>query len=783
MNYTASLPRRIISIILNFLSNLFKCIWIFFPSIIFLILAFLCFWTLGQGKDLIVAFAENRKAKILFFIAIAFWTYTTWYSSRIIAYIVARKQGQPTAFKINPSETKAQSLTENNKFCLPEKWLKLFPRLIGFSCLLIIELAVFQLKVYYAPAISYTTALIAFIVILIAYLLLNNKIDDLFNKHCKISNKLFYFLLILFFAGIIILLVFNTLSLIPFIAVLIVLHLLFIFYIHLRRLQTTDETQAGKGYPAFIQKINCKLLSRIHIPLNEFGYFTWFNIISLIGIAVYFTTIISEPFSWLIGPFPFVLLAFGVLLGIGNIVTAVSIQANVNFHLIIFLLALLIPGKETHYVRTTSVQSKQNIFQQRQDVTEYYLRWMNDSTRIASIKKDSAYNMYFVMANGGASRSGYWTASVLGILNDTTHGDFSKHLFCLSGASGGSVGNATFFSLLNEKQQLNSNLLLDTAARSFLKTDFLTYTLSRMLGPDYLKFILHTNVFKDRAAALEEIFEHGAKKSDYTLKPVFDTGFSSLITRKDIASSLPVICINVTRMQDGNPGVVSNIVIDSLRFNDRVDVLNLLEPGKDVRLSTVTMLGARFPYISPAGRIDKVFQIKKDNNTIKDSTVPNYFVDGGYFDNSGAGVVQELIRAVMKINKDSAGTAFAQRAAKLRFVVLHITNSPLGESELLKVQPIKNDLAAPLITLAGAFDKQTTVNDSRLKNLLLDIDSSKGVYCPINLYMDKTENPSGKPEESYAMNWFISKHTLDRMNERLKHQPHLDSLIQAITKQ
>jgi hypothetical protein len=485
-----------------------------------------------------------------------------------------------------------------------------------------------------------------------------------------------------------------------------------------------------------------------------------------------------------IGPFPFVLLAFGVLAGIGNIITALSVRANLNFHLIIFLLAAFIPARETHYIRTFHIPANlpDTVFQQRQGIREYYSRWISDSTRAAAIDADSIYNVYFVMANGGASRSGYWTAAVLGTLDDTTHGEFSKHLFCLSGASGGSVGNATFFSLLHEKQLHPTNLLMDTAARSYLKTDFLTYTLARMLGPDYLKFILHTNFFGDRASALEQIVEAGAKKSDYQLKPDFSERLSSLVTTQGRTSTLPILCINVTRMQDGNPGVVSNIIIDSFNFNNRVDVLNLLQKGKDICLSTGTILGARFPYVSPAGRIDKVYPKDQTVNKVKDSIVPNYFVDGGYFDNSGSGVVQEMIRVILKMNKDSVGTLFGARAAKLRFVVLHITNSPLGESALTKVSPLTNDMEAPLLTLAGAFDKQTTVNDSRLINLLSDLDSSKGVYYPISLYMNKAENPNNVPEEPYAMNWFISNHTIERMNVRLHQQPNLDSLIRNLLK-
>ena len=42
----------------------------------------------------------------------------------------------------------------------------------------------------------------------------------------------------------------------------------------------------------------------------------------------------------------------------------------------------------------------------------------------------------------------------MGYLQDKSGAAFSDHLFCLSGASGGSVGNATFFSLLMNKDRV-----------------------------------------------------------------------------------------------------------------------------------------------------------------------------------------------------------------------------------------------------------------------------------------------------------------------------------------
>ncbi len=89
-------------------------------------------------------------------------------------------------------------------------------------------------------------------------------------------------------------------------------------------------------------------------------------------------------------------------------------------------------------------------------------------------------------------------------------------------------------------------------------------------------------------------------------------------------------------------------------------------------MASAAILGARFPYLSPAGRIRN-----------------EYFVDGGYFDNSGAGVVQELIQGIFDIvEKDRrVGGKLYLQIQRLHFKVLHIVNSPLGDSAIL--QPLR----------------------------------------------------------------------------------------------
>ena len=158
------------------------------------------------------------------------------------------------------------------------------------------------------------------------------------------------------------------------------------------------------------------------------------------------------------------------------------------------------------------------------------------------------------------------------------------------------------------------------------------------------------------------------------------TYFDQCIIQKNTYDGMPILCINTTRVQDGNPGVVSSIQLDPKLFDRRVDVVNLLRPDTSLRLSTAAILGARFPYMSPAGRIDQPTHKRGSAADRKDSTISHFFVDGGYFDNSGAGIVQEMIRAIIKVSDTTRDALLRQRMKKIKIVVLHITNSPQGST-------------------------------------------------------------------------------------------------------
>ncbi|HRD57948.1 MAG TPA: hypothetical protein PK504_07845 [Ferruginibacter sp.] len=742
-----------------------RAIWLFFPPILILFFGYLCFWKLNQGRDVMIITLENRKVFGLFLLALLFWVTITWYTTRLLG--------------------KAKSLMDDDQHLL---WITLRvqgPRILAFTCITIVILGFFQLPYPDAPHMPGWLCNLLFWFSFSWYFFIYQACNKLLERsdNMPIRKKILSWQKIRL--GVYIVTTLFTIVVVLYkwtwglIALLMIYQVAFVTIVLIRRnIIDAKNDYSFRHKEDYFLKDNqlsiWKKIKQLVTDKEDRQYFIGLNIVSFAAAIVYFSTIFSVSFSTWIGSFPFLLLAFGVLVGLGNAVALLSVLARFNFHVMFVVLAYLIGLiSEPHYTRLDKKKADAAMFSNRQTLKEYFGQWLQDSSRQQHFKDStSKYPVYFVMANGGASRSGYWASSVLSKLEDETNGRFSQHLFCLSGASGGSVGNAVFFSLLQNKAALLANNQSAQpnlkATREYLASDFLTYTLARTLGPDIFRnFITLYNV-NDRASALGFAIENAAGKKVF-LNKKFSTPFSSIITQKGKPYPHPLLMINTTRMQDGSPGVISNIKIEEPVFNKRIDVLNLIGEKKDMTLSTAVVLGASFPYLSPAGRIDY-----KPCDTCK--MLPNYFVDGGYFDNSGAGAVFETIFA---LNNWLQLPEYSAYKNKLDFIILHITNDPLEDAPLKTVNPFTNDLAAPVKTLLGAYGTQTSVNDYRLQKYIATLYNEEPGgehYKHMSLYKPNDEM-------KYTMSWVISKYVLTAMDKRLESHPELNSLIDQLKQQ
>ncbi|NDC76910.1 MAG: patatin-like phospholipase family protein [Chitinophagia bacterium] len=724
---------------LRALGLILRLLWVFFPGVLLLVVAAILMSGLLQGQDAIVVALESRWRGPFIIVGLVFWSTVTWYSSRLIAY------------------------NKDDIFLRFPKGLFHSPRLLGYACFAVVLHAFLVLP---GHAIGRWPALACLLADIGLYFLLHRlfeRMRDGWTEDRLLRIRRLSWL------GFALAALCCGWANVPYayVAAIPVLQACGLFNVVVRR-----RLRAGRSAQAAGQRPQGRSWRALEWVLTdqhtagprtrdaqtlegELAIFRWFNAISILSVWIYLAAIFLLPAARFISPFPIVLLALGVLVGFANILTLLSVKYETNLHFVFVSLVFLIGlFTEPHDVRTTwpSDPSLGNAYGLRPGLREYFRRWTDERKAELADSSVKSYPVVMAIADGGASRSGYWTAGVLARMEDESQGRFSRHLFCLSGASGGSVGNTAFFaSLQADSTERRHSSHLDRC-RTYLSNDFLSYTFARLLGPDLFKPIFPFDAVYDRAAALEHSMESvpdGHYMGGMMARPFSDYYLPG-------RSQGPALFINATRMQDGRPGVVSTLRLDDEVFGRRIDILGTLKPYEDLRLSSAVVLGARFPYISPAGRLGG-----------------NYFVDGGYFDNSGAGVVHEILIELQRIIADSLEKDPRHWLGKLRFHVIHARNSTLDEKPVGKVHPMVNDLAAPIKSLLGAYSTQTDVNNLRLIRYLRSLRGAEGGYWSIDLYR-KGE------EDLFPMNWVISEASRRRMDERLRKHPAIDAFMTAL---
>ena len=696
----------------------FKALRLYFPGLLTVIISYWLFVNLPVGQDVIMQIGEFGGPFGWSLVCIVLWSLYTWYSSRLVGY------------------TK-QAKTQNS---VPKAFHDHVPRLIAFNALVSIQAAIFAL-----PTIGNLSELQVW-----AFVIIHNcfyfAFDNLYKHKMYSARTVLTIVSTLGYIGWVVVAEIRAIDArhqfwLPLIAFLLYAFELLLLYGFLWRREAILRSAtiiSGEQHTAPLLLFGIKVIQLpAYLIKEEQKYFNGFNIIAGIGLFLYLGGFLCLWLADHMGTLASVLLAFGILVGASNILTVASVNTNTNFFFYLFLMALVV-GRLYDPYKVRLTESKRNEIYESRPHLETYLNLWVDHRRTKILDADSVFNTYLVIADGGASRSGYWVASVLSELQDSTIRSgqkdlFSDHIFCLAGASGGSVGTATFYALLKDNRNNEAAYLAKT--RNFLGEDFLTPVVNRLLGSDIIQHVFPLFI-GDRAVGLEKSMEYFSKEHGIG----FEKNVSEVM---DTSGKLPALFINTTHVQQGAPAVISTIQLDS--FSRRIDVLDTIaltkREGKgDIRFSTAVVLGARFPYVSPAGRIRN-----------------NYFVDGGYFDNTGAGIVHEMVQKLDSIIKKKGKDPLL---SKLRFNVLYLSNSSLTASAEESIHPLINNAAAPLLTVLGTYASQTSVNNERL---FMYIRSLKGKKVPIefNLYT--------KDEEiDYPMNWVISIYNLQRMDSRLE---------------
>jgi len=268
-----------------------------------------------------------------------------------------------------------------------------------------------------------------------------------------------------------------------------------------------------------------------------------------------------------------------------------------------------------------------------------------------------------VCAEGGGIYAAYHAALVLAHIQDRAP-QFAQHVFAISGVSGGSVGASLWVGSLQAERlkargmagatvqdaawQMATSppppapVLVRDLMTKVLGSDLLSRVLAYGLGADMVAALVPFGMdWADRAVQLEKALEEAAQEAFGV--PVMEASFYDLwpgMTGLGAdEASLPYLFLNTTCVETGGRVMVSPMsVVGSGSPEPRT--LAAYTPNWNVRLSTAACLSARFPYVTPAGRFSATFSPEGCPGG------EGRLGDGGYFDNSGAVTLDEILQEI-----------------------------------------------------------------------------------------------------------------------------------------
>ncbi len=312
---------------------------------------------------------------------------------------------------------------------------------------------------------------------------------------------------------------------------------------------------------------------------------------------------------------------------------------------------------------------------------QVFERWQSNQPELATPGSPGAPRqvvpLILVATEGGGIKAAMWTSLVLDcVLSSDPIGDSCpshdssrlSSVLAESGVSGGSVGLVTYTRYAADPSL--SSQPGDWIDQR-LGEDFVSPSIAWQLYVETPRAWLQFDAGMDRAEVLERGWEQAwVRTSSYGLSDALFAG--ALPSGGPLADGfralwagdpdVPLLLLNGFSIQDGCKFVTTPIDGNGIESNSLncVAAHNSLEvpakpsdgrpgflsgsrvlsdllcaPEDDVRLSTAALLSARFPYVSPSGRVLSCPTPDTAQRAIN-------VVDGGYGENTGAGSVLEL---------------------------------------------------------------------------------------------------------------------------------------------
>lgn len=365
-----------------------------------------------------------------------------------------------------------------------------------------------------------------------------------------------------------------------------------------------------------------------------------------------------------------------------------------------------------------------------------------------AVKTDPSPTLILVATSGGASRAAYWTSDVLGGIQDN-HSEFAKHVFAISSVSGGSLGAVYFRALLEEKQAGTKLGSYQEMADALLRGDYLGPVVAGMLYGDLMQTVIPFPIMPDRARALEKSWERTWSNVIHTHR--MEQAFGTAPAEKDW---LPLLLLNGTDVGSGGRWLTGSLIWPEAA--DPSTARDFLQSAASpIRYSTAADNSARFPGISPPGRFISI--ARNHPKKVREARI----VDGGYYENSGAATVIDLLAEIDRLCMIKGKE---QLCAGLRYAVVQLDNDPDASGAFdTPTGSFLGDLLNPLTTLLSTREARAREETERVAAAMK---SRNGSYLRFSLRGGK--NSQDFEPGAFPLNWVMSTVMMGEMHDRAK---------------
>ncbi|MBR9860878.1 patatin-like phospholipase family protein [bacterium] len=436
----------------------------------------------------------------------------------------------------------------------------------------------------------------------------------------------------------------------------------------------------------------------------------------LICIFTLFTLVVLYPvhFPQKLGSSAIILFALGSWQVIGTFIDFAEKHFSFPFTFTIIVMVMVFSFfNNNHKIRTV-----EDAPQHRKSIENHFLSWYENQTPCMN----DSVPVVLVAAQGGGVRASYWTAQVLAEMQ-AYHPSFDKSVYAYSAVSGGSLGVATYKSLV--KNQEDS---IPQKAHDILSQDFLSPVSSWLVFPDLVQKFLPFPVYRvDRARALEYSWEEAARSVE---GDVFAKGF--------LASTVDDPCLyfyNSTKSENGLITLISNVRAEKEIFPLKEDLFSVMD--QDIPYSTAISLSSRFPFLTPPGLV-----FDRDGNKW------GHLVDGGYVENMGASTMFELYNYLKEISR--------HRNLKTKFIMVFIRNT---KDEYTTEINGMHEIIAPINTFSKVW-----VNSGNYSSKNTKINNLPASDDAVFINLDR---PDG---ELIPLGWYLSPQAISSMDGQLEKQ-------------